>query len=269
MRRSLSSSLLCVIHLAVAVAVAGCGAPERDAGTVTSPSAVEIAMPSARPTRSDARPADGAQAVPAEALLLPPLRDCLARTPKAAGFRTITDFASGDGELRVAWTLTEVWVPANDPLAAARMKVGLDLTLGKVTRALPLGAHEGRLYARELSVCRDAPHGKGACAAATDWPSERGVVSEVSVHDFMGYSWRGSAWWMLVRTPTSMVLLASTTWDGLTPKERGLCTPDLWQRTLEVELAPSVRVIEEVRTGDPPAAIDCTRMWAGDGRCTG
>ena len=92
------------------------------------------------------------------------------------------------------------------------------------------------------------------------------MLGELSVWDCFAYSCRDAVSWMVVRTPSSALVLRAEN-HGRPYEDRQICEPGVWQAVLEIPLGPGVRVIEELQHGDPPKPFDCT-AW-GDGRCTG
>jgi hypothetical protein len=183
--------------------------------------------------------------------------------------QAIPDFAEADGELRVTWHLPQGQAPwAGIGEARPTTVVRLELEANGVRRTLAFGAHTGQLFARDLSVCRDAPRG-GPCGGSELLPAMQGVVSELSMQEWEGYLGRGAVRWMLVRTPSSVLLLKATGMEGLRDADRGLCLGNLWRPLLEITIAPTVIVREEVRLGDPPTTFDCTRSYEEDSRCAG
>ncbi|MFT3774927.1 MAG: hypothetical protein QM820_56995 [Minicystis sp.] len=148
--------------------------------------------------------------------------------------------------------------------------VSLRLEANGVSRTVALGAHPGWLFARELSVCRDAPRGEGPCSGALDPPALlQGAVSELAVQQWEGYLFRGAIRWTLMRTRASVLLLEATEDEGSSDADRGLCKQDIWRRRLEIPIAPTVTVREEVLVGDPPVKYNCTRDYETDTRCAG
>jgi hypothetical protein len=85
----------------------------------------------------------------------------------------------------------------------------------------------------------------------------------------MVYLPQGAVRWILVREPASFVLLEGTSVAKMHDADRGLCLPNVWRRKLEVQVPPSTAIHEEVFLGEPKVKLDCTRLYAADGRCTG
>ncbi len=202
----------------------------------------------------------------------PEIAACVSRLPRAPDFHTISDFAHVDGNLRVTWKLT--LVPLSAPRDAIEprsddLRVRVDLEAGGVVHSELLGSYPGDLYALDLSVCRGAPIGQGPCSGAERAPELQGVISEFSLQDWLAYLPRSSVFWMLVRTPSSALLLHATTFEGRPLDDRHLCDPGVWQVSLEMKLGSTVEVSEEVLFTDPPGPYDCEEGSSRDMRCTG
>jgi hypothetical protein len=207
--------------------------------------------------------------VPAARLPTPALGECLARLPASPDFQSIADFAEQPGELRLTWSLPD-GLPSRAGAGEAPPSavVRLELAAGSLRQTLRFGAHIGRPWARELSFCRGTPPA-GPCAGQAPAPAPQGVVSEFSMEHWEGYLGGAAARWMLVRTPSAVVLLKATGRAGLGDADRGLCADDLWRRLLEIRVAPEVVLHEQVLVGDPPTTFDCLQSYRGDARCAG
>lgn len=227
---------------------------------------------SRRPIPSDDRRSMPAS-IPAHSLLPAEVGACVARLPRAPDFHIITDFEHASGDLRVTWTLTPASPPRPDGRRVLQQAFGvrLDLEAGGIVRGEQLGVHAGHPYTRELSVCRSVPAGPGPCSGAKPAPEMPGVLSELTVQDWEAYAHYSSTFWMLVRTPSSALLLRTKpdTTMGRLLDDRLLCQPGEWQIAREILLGSTVRVSEQVLLGDPPKPFDCAAWDAYDGRCTG
>lgn len=202
-------------------------------------------------------------------VLSAPHEACVARLPRAPGLDTITitDFARASGDLRLTWTLTPTRVelpPEQRDGDTAGFSVRLDLSAGGASRGVVLGAHGGHPYAADITACRGVPQ-TGPCTYDPP-PSLAGVIAELSVTSCAAWACSGGVRWMVVRTPAAALVLRRQTTDR-PHADRQICAPGAWQVVVEIPLGPSVRVIEDVRLGDPPKPLDCAAF--GDGRCTG
>lgn len=194
---------------------------------------------------------------------------CVKRLARAPEFHAVTDFAHITGDLRLTWTLTSSpgrpRTSGRGPFLNPDVTVRLGLAAGAVSHGELLGAHAGAPYPLDLTFCRDVPRG-GPCGSAEPSPPPRGVIAELSIMDCLAYSCSGGLGWMVVRTPSSALVLRGEV-RSRPHQDRQICDPKAWEVMLEIQLGPGARVIEEVQFGDPPKPFDC-EAW-GDGRCTG
>jgi hypothetical protein len=210
---------------------------------------------------------------PAHRLLPADVRACVARLPRAPDFHVITDFEHAAGDLRVTWRLTPASSPHSDRPSKIQRAFGvrLDLEAGAIAHGEQLGVHAGHPYSRELSICRSAPAGSGPCSGTERAPEMPGVLSELTVQDWEAYVHHSSMFWMLVRTPSSALLLRTKpdVRMGRLLDDRLLCEPGAWEVAREILLGTTLGVSEQVLLGDPPVPLDCIAWDERDWRCTG
>jgi len=232
------------------------------------PRAVPSSIAPPAPSGAPRAPARIPAPVPVDLLPTPALAECLARLPQSADFQSIPDFAEAPGDLHVAWQLPQGlpgWASRGEPLPSTAVR--LTFEAGGARQTLTFGAYPGRPWARELSACRGTQP-SGPCRSEPV-AAPQGVVSEFSMQYWDGYLPGPAAWWMLVRTPSAMVLLKATGREVRVTDDRGLCTAGLWRRLLEITLSPTATVREQVLLGDPPKPFDCAESYQGDSRCAG
>lgn len=197
--------------------------------------------------------------IPAVSLPTPELRSCLASVPHDGAFEVVESLAALNGEVHATWQVKPT---------AAGYRTTLRLAAGSQARTIELGLHAGGLYGRDLSACRFANRGHGPCVTLAPLPTVQGIVSEFSVQDWNAYLPQSATLWLLVRSPTSLLLLESSGFESENDPGRGVCKPGVWRKRVEIPVRARV-VRETILVGDPPRPIDCTRAFESDSRCAG
>lgn len=195
---------------------------------------------------------------------------CVRNLPRAPGFHTVRSFTDTSGDLRATWTLTPTKLPppperrVSHPFPDVAFAVRLDLSAGNTSHSEVFGAHFGGPYPSDLTFCRSVPR-TGPCVYDPS-PVPPGVIAELSVTDCVAFACSDGIRWMIVRMPSSALVLRTRTTQR-PHADRQICEPGVWQAVLEITLSPAARVVEEVQIGDPPKPFDCAAF--GDARCTG